>query len=36
VLVLLRFFFKSVILGFVVKILGRFFPSVLRLLRLWR
>jgi len=36
VLLLLRYFFKTVILGVVIKILGRFWPSLLRLLRLWR
>jgi hypothetical protein len=33
---LLRYFFKTVVLGFIVKLLGRFFPILLRLLRLWR
>jgi len=36
VLVLLRFFFQTVVLGFLIKILGRFWPSLLRLIRLWR
>jgi len=36
VLVLLRYVFKTVILGLVIKVLGRFFPILLRLLRLWR
>lgn len=35
-LVLLRYIFKTVVLGFVIKLLGRFFPILLRLLRLWR
>jgi len=33
---LLRFLVKTVILGWVVKLLGRFFPILLRLARLWR
>jgi hypothetical protein len=33
---LLRFLFRTVLLGAVVKLLGRFFPILLRLLRLWR
>jgi hypothetical protein len=33
---LLRFLVKTVILGWVVKLLGRFFPVLLRLARLWR
>jgi hypothetical protein len=33
---LLRFLVKTVILGWVVKLLGRFFPILLRLGRLWR
>jgi hypothetical protein len=36
VLLLLRYFFKTVILGLVIKILGRFWPSLLRIFRLWR
>jgi hypothetical protein len=36
VLVLLRYFFKTVVLAFIIKVLGRFFPILLRLLRLWR
>jgi hypothetical protein len=36
VLVLLRYVFKTVILGLIIKVLGRFFPILLRLLRLWR
>jgi hypothetical protein len=36
VALLLRFFVKTVILGWVVKFLGRFFPILLRLARLWR
>jgi hypothetical protein len=36
VLVLLRYFFQTVILGVVIKLLGRFWPSLLRILRLWR
>jgi len=36
VLVLLRYVFQTVVLGFVIKLLGRFFPILLRLLRLWR
>jgi hypothetical protein len=35
-LLLLRAFFKTVILALVVKVLGRFFPILLRLLRLMR
>lgn len=35
-LVLLRYVFQTVVLGFVIKVLGRFFPILLRLLRLWR
>ena len=35
-LVLLKALFKTVILGFIIKVLGRFFPILLRLLRLWR
>jgi len=34
--VLFRFLIKTVILGWVVKFLGRFFPILLRLARLWR
>lgn len=33
---ILRYLFKTVILGLVIKLLGRFFPILLRLLRLWR
>jgi hypothetical protein len=36
VFLLLRFFVKTVILGWVIKLLGRFFPILLRLARLWR
>jgi hypothetical protein len=36
VFALLRFFVKTVILGWLVKLLGRWFPSLLRLVRLWR
>jgi hypothetical protein len=35
-ILLLRLFFKTVLVGFLVKTLGRFFPILLRLLRLWR
>lgn len=35
-LILLRVFFKTVILGLIIKVLGRFFPILLRLLRLMR
>lgn len=35
-LLLLRYVLKTVVLGFVIKILGRFFPILLRLLRFWR
>lgn len=35
-LVLLRYVFQTVVLGFIIKVLGRFFPILLRLLRLWR
>lgn len=35
-LVLFRFFVKTVLLGWVIKFLGRFFPILLRLARLWR
>jgi hypothetical protein len=33
---LLRYIFRTVVLGLIVKVLGRFFPILLRLLRLWR
>ena len=33
-MLLLRYFFKTVLLGVVIKTLGRFFPIVLRLFRL--
>lgn len=33
---ILRYLFKTVILAVVVKLLGRFFPILLRLLRLLR
>jgi hypothetical protein len=36
VFLLLRFLVKTVILGWVIKLLGRFFPILLRLARLWR
>ena len=36
VLVLLRYILKTVVLGYVIKLLGRFFPILLRLLRFWR
>jgi hypothetical protein len=35
-MILLRYLLKTVILGWVIKLLGRFFPVLLRLLRLWR
>jgi hypothetical protein len=31
---ILRYLFKTVLLGVVLKLLGRFFPALLRLLRL--
>ena len=33
-MLLLRLFFRTVVLGFVIKILGRFFPIILRAFRL--
>lgn len=36
VLLLLRYVLKTVVLGYVIKFLGRFFPILLRLLRFWR
>lgn len=33
---ILRYLFKTVILAAIVKLLGRFFPILLRILRLWR
>ena len=33
-LMLLRYLFKSVLVGLIAKLLGRFFPILLRLLRL--
>jgi hypothetical protein len=33
---ILRYLVKTVLLGAVVKLLGRFFPVLLRLFRLWR
>lgn len=33
---LLRYFFKTVVLGLLIKVLGRFFPILLRVLRLIR
>jgi hypothetical protein len=35
-LLLLRAFFKTVVLGLIIKVLGRFFPILLRFLRLMR
>jgi hypothetical protein len=33
-MLLLRFILKTVLLGFIAKVLGRFFPVLLRILRL--
>jgi hypothetical protein len=35
-MLVLRFLFRTVVAGFVMKLLGRFFPILLRALRLWR
>jgi hypothetical protein len=35
-MLVLRFLFRSVLGGLIVKLLGRFFPILRRLLRLWR
>lgn len=32
----LRYLLQTVVFGFIVKLLGRSFPILLRLLRLWR
>lgn len=35
-MLLLRFLFRTLISGLVIKLLGKFFPILLRFLRLWR
>lgn len=35
-MLLFRFLFRTVLLTLVTRLLGRFLPVVLRLLRLWR
>ena len=35
-MMILRYLFKTVFLGLLVKMLGKFFPILMRFIRLWR